>query len=64
MTDPLRLTDHKDPVLAYISPAQRDLLQWLRQELPWGHILTKIKTQNGEPVGTEEEIKRTTVFGG
>ena len=58
---PLRLTDHKAPVLALISPAQRDLLQWLRDELPWGHA--EITTQKGEPKGARI-IEQTAAFGG
>ena len=47
MTDPLSLTDHKDRVLAYISPAQRDLLAFLRKQMSFGETI--VLTQDGEP---------------
>lgn len=58
--EPLRLTDHREPIQALISPAQRDLLRWLK-ELGWG--AAEVKVRNGEPeVG--EKTKQTVVFGG
>ncbi len=51
---PERLTDHKEPVLALISPAQRDLLKWLRDKMPFGAAM--ITTQYGEPEGTREAL--------
>lgn len=48
---PERLTDHKEPVLCWISPAQRDMLKWFRERLPWGHA--EITTRDGEPKGAK-----------
>ena len=61
---PERLTDHKEPVLAWISPAQRDLLVWLRDEVPWGRVLMEISTQNSEPKGTRFTKEKTEALGG
>ena len=61
---PERLTDHKEPVLALISPAQRDLLVWLRDELPWGRVLMEITVKNSEPQGTRLTKEKTEALGG
>ena len=45
--DPLSLTDHKAPVLALISPAQRDLLVFLGKQVSFGETI--VLTQDGEP---------------
>ena len=58
---PERLTDHKEPVLVLISPAQRDLLKWFRERLPWGHA--EVTAQNGEPKGARV-MDETAAFGG
>lgn len=58
---PVRLTEHREPVLALISPAQRDLLEWLRTRLPWGHA--EVVTQAGEPKGAKI-MDETAAFGG
>lgn len=45
--EPLSLTDHKAPVPALISPAQRDLLLFLREQMSFGETI--VLTQDGEP---------------
>jgi len=45
--EPLILTDHKEKVLALISPAQRDLLAFLRGQISFGETI--VLTQDGEP---------------
>lgn len=54
MMEPLKLTDHKAPVLAWISPAQRDLLLFFREKMRFGKA--EILTSDGEPVGTKEPL--------
>jgi len=61
---PERLTDSDKAVLALISPAQRDLLVWLRDELPWGRVLMEITVQNSEPKGTRLTKEKTEALGG
>jgi len=57
---PERLTDSDKALLALISPAQRDLLKFLREGLPWGRV--EVATQNGEPTGGTI-IRETVAFG-
>ena len=56
----LRLTEKRPAILARISPAQRDLLVFCQQRLPWGRA--SILIQDGEPRTAEIE-RETAAFG-
>jgi len=59
---PERLTDHKAPVLAYISPAQRNLLLFFREDMPFGKAVV-VSTDDGEPTMIKKPLA-TVKLGG
>ena len=52
--EPISLTDHKNRVLAYISPEQRDLLLFFRGKMPYGRAV--VSADNGEPTIIKEAL--------
>lgn len=53
--EPLKLTDHREPVLCLISPAQRDFLAWCRDKMPFGQVGVIIR--DGVPRKVERPLE-------